>query len=117
MTTLFLFEKPSVMVEVAKAVGLRGPRTDGYIDAGDTVFTFALGHLVRDLRPPEINPDWEKWTRQGLPMLPDKIGKLPNEKTAAQLAIIGKLLKKATHVVIATDPGREGEVIGRELLD
>ena len=117
MTTLFIFEKPSAMSEVAKAVNLHGTRGDGFIEAGDIVFTCAIGHLIRDQTPPEANPAWEKWNRDDLPMLPATIGKLPVDRTAARLKTIGQLLKKATHVVVATDPGREGEVIGRELLD
>jgi hypothetical protein len=60
MTTLFIFEKPSVMSDVAKAVGLSGSRSDGYIDAGGIVFTFAIGHLVRDKTPDEIDPAWHQ---------------------------------------------------------
>ena len=60
MTTLFIFEKPSAMNEVARAVNLQGRKGDGFIDAGNVVFTSAVGHLIRDQTPPEANPAWEK---------------------------------------------------------
>lgn len=119
MKTLILAEKPSVAQDIAAA--LPGPsKRDGYILAKDgTVVTWALGHLVELKAPEEYNPDWKAWNMAYLPMIPDQFKYSPTEKTKKQLNTIKELFKteKPDQVILATDADREGELIGRLILN
>lgn len=116
MTTLYLCEKPSQARDIARVLGV-GSKEKGYIEGGDTVVTWCLGHLLT-LAPPEQYCDQLKpWRIDVLPVMPNEWHCLPNAKTKSQLTIVKGLLKKADCVVIATDADREGDVIGREILD
>ncbi len=113
---LYICEKPSQARDLAGVLGVNDSR-DGYIGNGGTTITWAIGHLVQLLEPDEVNTDWKKWRLEQLPMIPSNWQMKPNIKTKKQLNVVGKLLKKTKHVIIATDGDREGETIGRELLD
>ncbi len=113
---LYICEKPSQGRDLAKNLGLSG-KGDGFIGNNSVAVTWAVGHLVQQLEPDEIDAKYGKWEMQHLPIVPDVWKMKPNAKTKKQLNIVRGLLKRAEHVVIATDGDREGEVIGRELLD
>ncbi|MFW5853927.1 MAG: DNA topoisomerase 3 [Thermodesulfobacteriota bacterium] len=116
MKTLILTEKPSVARDFAKALGVK-TRHDGYMADGDTVITWALGHLLELLEPQDYDPRWKTWRLNALPILPERFRYKPISKTRKQLRIVKKLLKSPLErVVIATDAGREGEVIARTIL-
>ncbi len=104
-------EKPSVAMDLGKALG-KIERHDGYIVVDKYHITWAVGHLV------EINEEIapKQWKIDTLPILPeDFIYKVTNDKIN-QFNVIKGLLKKSTNVVIATDAGREGELIARLIL-
>ena len=78
--------------------------------------TIALPFL--ELAQPEhYCENLKRWRMEVLPVIPKEWHLVPNKKTKSQLNIIIKLLKQTNHVIIATDADREGDVIGRELLD
>ncbi|WNL48558.1 DNA topoisomerase (plasmid) [Dyella sp. BiH032] len=88
-------------------------------NTADGLVVHAQGHLLGDPEPAQLNPAWEKWTMESLPIIPErwrKTGPAEDYKKAL-LSTIGDAIKKATEVVIATDPGAEGEAIARELLE
>lgn len=116
MSTLYIAEKPSQARDIAKVLGIAG-NAEGYIplQGGDNM-TWAFGHLLAGKMPEDYNPAWKQWTLTALPLRPAVFEKLPAKGKSEQLAIIKKLMAKATRVVIATDAGREGELIARELL-
>ncbi|MCC5611792.1 hypothetical protein LC612_34935 [Nostoc sp. CHAB 5834] len=118
MTRLFIAEKPSQAMDIAKVIGVKG-RSDGYLSLNDgSVITWAVGHLVALAEPGDYNEAWKGyWKWDQLPMIPTTWKYKTNPKTSKQLTVIKNLLKTATHVVIATDAGREGELIGREILE
>jgi DNA topoisomerase-3 len=111
MKTLILTEKPSVAEDFAKALGCK--RKDGYFEGGEYVITWALGHLF------EISDEGlpKKWELDGLPIFPERFEyKLRSSQAGKQFKVIKGLLSQAGRVVIATDAGREGELIARIIL-
>lgn len=117
MKTLILTEKPSVARDFANALNVKG-KQDGYMADNDYVITWAIGHLVELLEPEEYDEKWKKWRLDTLPILPEQFRYKPMSNTQKQLNIIQRILKKEQfdQLVIATDAGREGEVIARTIL-
>ena len=114
-------EKPSVARELAKVFGATTKR-NGYIEGKGYTFTWAFGHLLQ-LAPPQ-DYGFIGWRRQHLPMLPAKFklairkvktkdGFVDDPSVKKQLDIIKQLFDEATEIIVATDAGREGELIFR----
>ena len=118
---VFLCEKPSQAQDIAAVLGAgkSTQSTPGYIEIGDIAVTWCIGHLYEQASPEEYDPALKKWDLKQLPITPKSWQMKPrqNGKVGMQISAIRKLLKQADEVVIATDPDREGEVIGREVLD
>ena len=116
MSICVLCEKPSQARDIANVLGAR-QRQEGFIEGNGYLVTWCLGHLL-ELAPPEhYQPNLQPWRLEVLPVIPQVWTVLPNKKTSQQLTVIKKLLKQVNHVIIATDADREGDVIGREVLD
>lgn len=117
MITLVLTEKPSVAKDFAKALRA-GAQKNGYFEGNDYVITWAVGHLLELAEPQDYDPKWSRWRMESLPILPEQLRYKPILKTQKQLTIVQKQLgrKDIGPVVIATDAGREGEVIARTIL-
>lgn len=83
------------------------------------IVTWALGHLLGLKMPEDINKDWQSWQMATLPMVPKNIGIKPLPRTGGQLKAIGQLAKRkdVKEIVIATDAGREGELVARWILE
>jgi DNA topoisomerase-3 len=108
---LILAEKPSVAADIAKALG-SVQRREGYFQVGQDVVTYAIGHLLSiddSAAPP-------KWSLDTIPIFPDRFSYTVNKMTSKQFKVVKGLLKTATEVVVATDAGREGELIARLIL-
>jgi DNA topoisomerase III len=117
MSIVYLAEKPSQAKDIAAVLGVKSRKT-GYIEvSSNSVVTWVIGHLLEQAMPEEYKEEWAKWNWEHLPMIPDKWKNKVVKQKAAQLKVIGSLLKSATKVVIATDAGREGELIARETLE
>ena len=113
---VWLCEKKDQAENLAPLLG--NPRRGaGFIDTNDGRVTWARGHLLQQASPEGYNPEWEKWTLDALPMIPNTWLLIPDEEKKRQLDAVADCLKQATEIVIATDCGQEGEAIGRELLD
>ena len=115
--TLVLAEKPSVAKEIARVLGCNrgGP---GCMEGGNYVVTWALGHLVT-LADPEVYDDkYEQWRLEDLPMLPKQMKLVVIKQTGKQFSTVSSLLRRGDvgDVVIATDAGREGELVARWIL-
>jgi DNA topoisomerase-3 len=116
--TVTIAEKPSVGADLGKILGI-AERNKNFIKLknGDYI-TWAFGHLFTQLNPKEYGPEWAKpWAQIEVPMFPKVFQNKIGYKKEEQVRIIKKLLKDAHTVIIATDAGREGELIGREILD
>jgi DNA topoisomerase-3 len=118
---IVIAEKPSVARELAKVFGATGKK-DGYIEGKGYSFTWAFGHLLQLAPPQEYG--FIGWRRQHLPMLPAKFklairkiktkdGFVKDPGVRKQLDIIKKLFDESTEIIVATDAGREGELIFR----
>lgn len=112
-------EKPSVAREIATIVKAT-TRKDGYIEGNGYTVTWAYGHLVGPDAPEKYG--WTGvWDKRQLPMIPDKFTVSPLETSdkdfaktmTKQLKVIAELFKKAEKIIVATDAGREGELIFR----
>ena len=111
-------EKPSVALDISKALGVRN-RGQGYFSGNGRIVTWAIGHLVQLAEPHQINPEWKKWRRSSLPMLPANWPLLIDEKRADQFEIVKRILTSPDvgRIVCATDAGREGELIFRQIYE
>jgi len=110
---LILCEKPSVAKEFAAF--FKAGHKNGYYQAADTVITYCVGHLYELLPPEGYDPKYKKWSLEDLPIIPSAFTYHANESTSEQADTVVKLLKqhKEGDVLIATDAGREGELIAR----
>lgn len=113
--SLYITEKPSVALEFAKALKISGKRQDGYIESGDSIVTWCVGHLVTMSYPEVYDPAFKKWRMEPLPFLPKEFlyEIIPNVKK--QFQIVKGLLnrKDVSTIYVCTDSGREGEYIYR----
>lgn len=118
---IVIAEKPSVGKELAKVFGATTKR-DGYIEGKGYSFTWAFGHLLQLAPPQEYG--YFGWRISNLPMLPQRFklsirkvkskeGMVEDPGVRKQLDIIAKLFDEATEIIVATDAGREGELIFR----
>lgn len=118
---VIIAEKPSVAREIAKVFGATGKK-DGYMEGKGYTFTWAFGHLLQLASPQEYG--FYGWSVQNLPMLPQKFklairkvktkdGLVDDPGVKKQLDIIKSLFDEATEIIVATDAGREGELIFR----
>ncbi|MBX9706199.1 MAG: DNA topoisomerase III [Gammaproteobacteria bacterium] len=113
---LYICEKPAQARDIARNLSATNKK-DGYLEGNGYQVTWCVGHLL-ELAPPEYyKPDISPWHISKLPIIPQKWELLVSAKTKKQYNIIKELLKKAQHVVIASDPDREGETIVRSILD
>ncbi len=111
-------EKPSVARDIAKALGA-STRGNGYFSGEGLIITWAIGHLVQLAEPHQINPEWKAWRRWALPILPSEWPLIVDENRSDQFEVVKKILtsSRVGRVVCATDAGREGELIFRQLYE
>ena len=112
--TLVLAEKPSVGREIARVLGCKIKR-DGYFEGDKYIVTWALGHLVTLADPEAYGDEYKKWSLESLPIMPEKMKLVVIKETSKQYKAVAALLKSdaVSELVIATDAGREGELIFR----
>ena len=114
---LVLAEKPSVGRELAKVLGCN-QGGNGCLSGSKYIVTWALGHLVT-LADPEVYADrYKTWNIEDLPMIPNKMELVVIKETSKQFGIVKSLLNRpdVDELVIATDSGREGELVARWII-
>lgn len=116
--TLVLAEKPSVGRELARVLGCR-QSSGGFISGGQYIVTWALGHLVELAEPEAYGEQYKTWSMETLPMLPNKMELKVIPETSKQYSVVKKLLHnpEVGSLVIATDAGREGELVARWIIE
>lgn len=117
MKQLVLAEKPSQGRDIAAGLG-RFTRGDGCLESDSHIVTWAVGHLVGLAEPEEYDEAYSRWALDTLPIMPDKFKYAVLKNSGKQFRVIKKLTarKDVDSIVIATDPGREGELIARLIL-
>lgn len=117
MKTLVLAEKPSVGRDIARVLHCQ-QKGDGFLEGKDYVVTWGLGHLVELQDPEGYDKKYKEWKAEDLPIMPEKLQTVVIAKTGKQYRAVQNLLnrKDVGDVVIATDAGREGELVARWIL-
>lgn len=118
MKSLVLAEKPSVAREIARVLGCREIKKN-YIEGKNYVVTWALGHLVELKMPEHYDQKYKTWRMEDLPIIPKKMETMVIRKTSHQFKAIEQLSRRkdVKEIIIATDAGREGELVARWILE
>ena len=117
MKSLVLTEKPSVAREIARVLGC-GQKGKGYLEGSRYVITWALGHLVTLAEPEDYDKKYKQWRMEDLPMLPEQMKLKVIRQTSHQFQVVRSLMNRSDigEMVIATDAGREGELVARWIM-
>ena len=117
MKSLVLAEKPSVAREIARVLNCN-KKNKGFIEGPNYVVTWALGHLVTLAEPHDYDQKLKSWRMEDLPMLPDKMKLKVIKPTTSQYQVVRSLMQRGDikDMVIATDAGREGELVARWIM-
>jgi len=117
MKSLVLAEKPSVGKDLGRVLNCR-PRGRGFMEGDKYVVTWALGHLVTLAEPEVYDAKFKYWNLDYLPMLPEIMKLKVIKQTSQQFRTVKSLLKRKdiSEVIIATDAGREGELVARWIV-
>ena len=118
MKHLVIAEKPSVARDIARVLGC-GKKTNIYMEGKDYIVTWALGHLVTLADPEEYGEQYKTWSMDTLPMLPKHWKLVVIRQTSKQYHAVKEQIfrKDVSDIIIATDAGREGELVARWILD
>lgn len=125
MTTCIIAEKPSVARDIARIVGAT-VKQDGYLEGNDYLVTWAMGHLVTLAMPEAYG--FSSYKAEDLPICPNPFGlivrQVRKEKeyisdpaALKQLKVIRSCFDRADRIIVATDAGREGELIFRWIFE
>lgn len=116
--TLVLAEKPSVARDIAKVLNCN-QGSNGCLLGSKYIVTWALGHLVTLADPEIYSNKYKTWNLEDLPMLPKKMELVVIKQTSKQFGIVKSLMHRndIDELVIATDSGREGELVARWIIE
>jgi len=116
--TVVLAEKPSVGRDIARVLNCK-KKGNGFMEGNQYIVTWALGHLVTLADPEKYDSKYKEWRLEDLPMLPAPLELTVIRKTGKQFNTVKTQLKRkdVREIVIATDAGREGELVARWILD
>lgn len=117
MKKLVLAEKPSVGRDIARVLGCE-KKSHAYIEGKKYIVTWALGHLVSLADPEQYGEQYKEWNMETLPMMPKHWKLTVLRQTSKQFQAVKKLILRddISDVIIATDAGREGELVARWIL-
>lgn len=115
---LVLAEKPSVGRDIAGVLNCE-KQGNGYLEGDKYIVTWALGHLVTLADPEVYDEKYKAWRIEDLPMLPERLKLVVIKESGRQFTIVKEQLsrKDVDEIVIATDAGREGELVARWILE
>lgn len=118
MKHLVIAEKPSVARDIARVLRCT-KKTNSYIEGNEYIVTWALGHLVTLADPEQYGEQYKTWNMDTLPMLPKEWKLVVIKQTGKQYHAVKELIyrKDVSDIIIATDAGREGELVARWILD
>ncbi|MHC6180265.1 DNA topoisomerase III [Clostridium sp. JNZ X4-2] len=115
---LVLAEKPSVGRDLAKVLRCNRKNT-GYLEGDKYVVTWALGHLVTLADPEAYDEKYKNWKLEDLPMLPERLKLVVIKQSSRQFNVVKAQMnrKDIGEIIIATDSGREGELVARWIIE
>ena len=115
---LVLAEKPSVGRDIARVLNCT-KQGNGYLEGKDYIVTWALGHLVTLADPEAYDVKYKSWNLEDLPILPKQFKLVVIPKTSKQFKAVKEqmLRKDVSEIIIATDAGREGELVARWIIE
>ncbi len=116
--TLIIAEKPSVAADIVKALPGRFKKSKTHYESDDYIVSYAIGHLVSIAYPEEVDPRFQKWSLDNLPILPEKFPLTVLPGTKSQYNALSKLIRRRDVSVIVNgcDAGREGELIFKYIM-
>lgn len=117
MKSLIIAEKPSVARDIARVLGC-GRNQNGALEGGKYIVVWALGHLVTLAEPEDYDSKFRQWKLEDLPMMPEQFKLEVIKQTGKQYNVVKNQLhrKDVNEIIIATDAGREGELVARLIL-
>ncbi|MGJ0845211.1 DNA topoisomerase III [Tissierella praeacuta] len=115
---LVLAEKPSVGRDIARVLNCK-KKGNGYLEGDKYIVTWALGHLVTLADPEQYNKKYKTWNMEDLPMLPEKMRIEVIRQSSKQFYSVKEQMhrKDVKEIIIATDAGREGELVARWIIE
>ncbi|HHT7065968.1 DNA topoisomerase III [Bacillus thuringiensis] len=116
--SVVIVEKPSVARDIARVLKC-DKKGNGYLEGSKYIVTWALGHLVTLADPESYDVKYKQWNLEDLPMLPERLKLTVIKQTGKQFnAVKSQLLRKdVNEIIVATDAGREGELVARWIID
>ena len=114
MSKLIIAEKPSVAQSIAKVLGATS-RKEGYMEGGNYIVTWCVGHLAAMANAEVYDEKYAKWRYDDLPIVPHKWEDVPEKDKTKQFEVIRELMNRddVDEIINACDAGREGELIFR----
>ena len=115
---LVLAEKPSVGRDIARVLNCN-KKGSGFLEGEKYVVTWALGHLVTLAEPEAYDEKYKSWRMEDLPMLPSHLKLVVIKQSGRQYSVVKEQMyrKDVNQIVIATDAGREGELVARWIIE
>jgi len=116
--SVVIAEKPSVARDIARVLKCN-KKGNGFLEGDKYIVTWALGHLVTLADPESYDVKYKTWNLEDLPMLPERLKLTVIKQTGKQFNAVKSQLTRndVSEVIIATDAGREGELVARWILD
>ncbi|MDZ7871125.1 MAG: DNA topoisomerase III [Rheinheimera sp.] len=115
---LYIAEKPSVGRAVADVLPKPQQKGDGFIKVGNgDVVTWCIGHLLEQAEPEAYHPDYKKWRKEHLPIIPQPWKQQIKPETSKQFSVVKKLIKEARLLVNMGDPDRVGQILVDEVIN
>ncbi|MCR2043559.1 DNA topoisomerase III [Anaerosalibacter massiliensis] len=115
---LILAEKPSVGRDIGRVLKCN-KKGNGYLEGNKYIVTWALGHLVTLANPEDYDKKYKSWNIEDLPILPHYLKLVVIKQSSKQFYVVKKQMsrKDVSEIVIATDAGREGELVARWIIE
>lgn len=118
MKSVVLAEKPSVARDIARVLKCN-QKKNGYMESDKYIVTWALGHLVTNADPEQYDAKYKQWDLNMLPIIPERMKTVVIGKTRKQFNTVKAQIERqdVKEVIIATDAGREGELVARLIIE
>ena len=116
--SVVIAEKPSVARDIARVLNCN-KKGQGFLEGNQYIVTWALGHLVTLAEPEQYDKKYKTWNLNDLPMLPQDLKLMVIKQTSRQYNAVKSCLlrKEVDEIIIATDAGREGELVARWIIE